>query len=275
MKDKLGIVIEENAMRKDFNTDELFNVVVAMDKAGFTKEEIAAKTGRSEKTVERMMDIGRNVYFHDLVQKGVLKYTQANALLGCEADKLDLLKDTVNKWIKLTEKKIEEAKERMASSNRLSSGAALQYHTYLPGWLIKNWLLAIEQGREPKIEGEWKFGLFHDPEAYTTNVPAIKISYKNDPIERLIDVYWKLRKETERIMATIEARKLQKEFVEKESEYGADYQEFIRQQGLQDYSQVVIPAPDHDIPERNEEDEPSEKERLDDVSDFIEETGSE
>lgn len=273
-KDKLGIMVEENSMRKDFITDELFRVIVAMDKAGFDKAGIIAKTGRSEKTVERMMLVGKDKYFYDLVQRDILKYTQANTLLSCEDDKLELLKETVNKWIKATEKKIAEARERMASSNRPPSGPTLKYHTYLPGWLIKNWLLTIGQGQEPKVDGEWKFGLLHNPETQMTNIPAIKISYKNDQIERLVDVYWKLRKETERIIATIEARKLQKEFVEKESEYGADYQEFIKQQGLQNFSQVIVPAPDNDIPERDEEDEPPEEGALSDVSDFIDDTGT-
>ncbi|MBW2095130.1 MAG: ParB/RepB/Spo0J family partition protein [Deltaproteobacteria bacterium] len=276
-KEILGIAVEENAMRKDFSTDEMLRVVNLMDEAGYSVDTIAEKTGQSKKTVERMLRVVRDKYFHKLVKTGTLKYTQANALLsGTPNDKLEMLKSTVKRWKAATDKKIEAARERMASSGKTPSGPRLQHSTYLPSWLVDNWLLAIGEGREPQVDGEWRYGLLHDPEKRLTNIPAIKVNYDRDSLDRLVDISWKLRKEIERLDAAIESRKLQQEAVSDQPEYGDDYQEFLRSKGLEKFGRKSAPAPDAEIPDLDDSDnDDDDEEHLDDVEDFLDSPDSE
>ena len=270
-KELLGIAVEENSMRKDFSTDEMLKVVNLMDKVGYDIEIIASKTGLSKKSIERMVRVGRDKFFHGLVKAGTLKYTQANALIsGTPDDKSEVLKSTIRRWKAATDKKIEAARERMINSNRTPSGPSLLHSTYLPSWLIESWMVAIEEGREPQIDGEWRFGLLHDPEKRFTNVPAVKINYDKDPLDRLIDINWKLRKEIERLDAAIDTRKLHQQALAGEPEYGDDYQEFLRSKGLEKFGRKSAPAPDAEIPDLDEAEDEAKEEHLDDIEDSLE-----
>jgi len=276
-KEIFGIAVEENSMRTDFTVLEFLRVVAMMDQIGFPVNDIITKTGQGEKTVKRMLQVSRDKYFYDLVKDKVLKYTQVNALLkDIPDDKLSILKDTVRKWKVSTDKRIEDARDRMINAGRTPSGPSLQHPTYLPGWLIENWHVAIKEGQSPQVDGEWRYGLLHDPEKQSTRVPAVQINYSRDSLDRLIDINWKLRKEIERLDAAIESRKLQQEAISDQPEYGNDYQEFLRSKGLEKFGRKSAPAPDADIPDLDDSDnDDDDEEHLDDVEDFLDSPDSE